>query len=363
MSIRQLTPARIAISRSVPRPEPDRTALMSAYVTRGDGIDALRRVERKVPVPGPNQVLVRMRAASLNYRDLLVIRGVDSWRPTDPRVPLSDGVGVIVRLGSEARRFERGERVAGLCLPRWLGGELSAEKNTGALGGSTTDGVLAEYRVFDEEALVAVPAHLDDAEAATLPVAALTAWHAVRHRSRVLAGDWVLLQGTGGVSLFALQFVRALGAKAIVLSRSDEKLERVRELGASVTLNTTKVPDWDERVRALTDGRGVDHVVEVVGGENLNRSLRAVRVSGSISFIGLLAGVAAPINTYEFVKRNVRLHGIETGSRAIFEDMNRWIEAHALRPVVDSVFPFAEVPSALRYLESGQQFGKVVVSL
>jgi len=336
---------------------------MQAFMTRGDGIDALQLVDLPMPRPGPRQVLVQMVAVALNFRDLLVVKGVGGWKPTAPRIPVSDGVGFVVAVGEDVTRFRIGDRVAGIFLPKWLDGELTADTYLSPLGGAAADGVLAEYRVFDEQAVVALPGHLTAAEAATLPVAGVTAWHAVRYRSNVRPGDSVLIQGTGGVSLFALQFVRELGGRAIVLSSSDEKLERVRELGAADTINYSRLPAWEDEVLVRTGGRGVDHVIEVVGGENLNRSLRAVRVSGTISFIGLLAGLAAPIETYQFVTRNVRIHGIETGSRAMFEDMNRFIEQHALRPVIDDVYPFAEFAEALRRVESGRHLGKVVVNV
>jgi NADPH:quinone reductase-like Zn-dependent oxidoreductase len=336
---------------------------MWAFSTLGDGIDALKQVELPVPSPGPREVLVRMIAVALNFRDLLVINGVGGWKPTEARIPLSDGVGVVVDAGTEVTRFQPGDRVAGIFLPKWLDGELNAETYVSPLGGASADGVLSEYRVFDEQSVVVVPRHLTDHEGATLPVAGVTAWHAVRFRSGVRSGDLVLIQGTGGVSLFALQFVLALGGRAIVLSSSDEKLNRVRSLCAADVINYSQVPRWEEEVLARTGGRGVDHVVEVVGGENLNRSLRAVRVSGTISFIGLLAGLAAPINTWEFVARNVRIHGIETGSRAMFEDMNKFMRQHAIRPVVDKVYALADFPKALRRLQTGGHFGKVVIAL
>jgi NADPH:quinone reductase-like Zn-dependent oxidoreductase len=337
--------------------------MMWAFSTLGDGIDALKQVELPAPSPGPQEVLVRMIAVALNFRDLLVINGVGGWKPTEARTPLSDGVGVVVAAGTGVTRFKSGDRVAGVFLPKWLDGELNAETYVSPLGGASADGVLSEYRVFDEQSVVAVPGHLTDHEGATLPVAGVTAWHAVRHRSRVRSGDLVLIQGTGGVSLFALQFVLALGGRAIVLSSSDEKLNRVRSLGAADVINYSQVPQWEEEVLDRTGGRGVDHVIEVVGGENLNRSLRAVRVSGTISFIGLLAGLAAPINTYEFVARNVRIHGVETGSRAMFEDMNKFIRQHAIRPVVDKVYALADIQKALRRVQSGGHFGKVVIAL
>jgi NADPH:quinone reductase-like Zn-dependent oxidoreductase len=334
---------------------------MKAFTTLGDGIAALKQVECPTPQPGPNEILVKMTAAALNFRDLMVIDGKGSWKPRGPRIPVSDGVGVVVAVGDQVARFRTGDRVAGIFTPKWLAGELTSEKAAGALGGAEADGVLAEYRVFDEQAVVGVPAHLTDVEGATLPDSAVTAWHAVRWRSRVQSRDRVLIQGTGGVSTFALQFVHALGGQPIVLSSSDQKLEKAREMGAVGTVNYKRAPAWEEEVLALTDGRGVDHVIEVVGGENLNRSLKAVRMSGTISFIGALAGLSASIDTVQIAAKNACIHGIDTGSREMFEEMNHFIAAHQLRPVIDKTYVFSEFPEALTYLASGKHFGKVTV--
>jgi NADPH:quinone reductase-like Zn-dependent oxidoreductase len=334
---------------------------MKVWTTLGDGIDNLILSERATPAPRAGEVLLKMRAASLNYRDLLVTNGVGAWKPPAARVPLSDGVGEIVAVGAGVTQWRAGARVAGIFLPRWTGGELTAEKMLGSLGGAAADGVLAEYVAFPEDAIVEVPPSLTDEEAATLPCAAVTAWHAVAERCRVGAGETVLIQGTGGVSLFALQFAAARGARPLVTSSSDRKLEKARRLGAEAVINYRESPDWDEKALALTDGLGVDTVVEVVGGENLNRSLNAVRTSGSIAFIGLIAGLSAPINTYQFVVKNVRLHGIETGSREMFAGMNEFIETNRIKPVIDRSFGFDEIADALRYLESGSHFGKIVV--
>ena len=335
---------------------------MRLYTTLGDGIDALKREERAEPRPAAHEVLVRMRAVSLNYRDLLVVRGEGHWKPNAARIPISDGVGTVVEAGAGVTRVKPGDRVAPIFLPRWLDGELTAEKGDGALGGAAADGVMAELRVLDEQAVVRVPDHLGDAEAATLPVAALTAWHAVKRRCEVQPGDRVLVQGTGGVALAAIQFVHALGAEPIVISSSDAKLERARALGAGGTVNYRDQPDWEGEIIALTGGRGVDHVIETVGGENLNRSLRALKISGSIAFIGLLAGRAGQVETWQFVARNVRLHGIETGSREMFEEMNAFIARHRIAPVVDRTFAFDELPAALRHLEGGSHFGKIAIA-
>lgn len=334
---------------------------MKVYTTLGDGVDRLNLNELSIPEVKPNEVLVKMEAVSLNYRDLLVVKGVESWKPQTPRIPISDGAGQIVALGTEISRFKVGDHVAGIFLPKWQDGELTPEQYVSPLGGAAADGVMAEYVSFDEQSVVRIPGNLSAEEAATLPAAAVTAWHAVARRSNVQPGETVLIEGTGGVALFATQFVHAMGGLPIVISSSDEKLARVKELGASSTVNYREFPDWEKQILELTNGKGVDHVVETVGGENLNRALTAVKLSGTISFIGLIAGLSAPINTYQFVTKNVRLHGIETGSREMFEEMNRFIEENQLKPVIDKTFSFNEVREALKYLESGRHFGKISV--
>ncbi len=336
---------------------------MKAFVTHGDGIENLKLIETPMPEPQAGQILVKMRAAALNFRDLLVVKGVENWKPAAARIPVSDGAGVVAAVGKDVKSLKTGDRVAGIFLPQWIEGGLTAEKYVSPLGGAAQDGVLAEYVAFDESAVVKIPESLSDEEAATLPVAAVTAWHAVGRRSRVRSGETVLIQGTGGVSLFALQFVNALGGRAFVISSSDEKLEKAKTLGAVQTINYKTFPVWEEKISELTDGQGVDHVIEVVGGENLNRSLNAVKLSGTISFIGLIAGLSAPINTYQFVTKNVTIHGIETGSREIFEELNRFVEEKKIKPVIDRVFDFENVKEALNYLESGSHFGKIVVKM
>ena len=333
-----------------------------AYVVQPPfGVDALTAVERPTPEPGPGQLLVRMRAVALNYRDLLIVGG--AWKAPAPRVPASDGVGEVVAVGPGVTRVAVGDRVAGSFYPHWVDGEATPEKLRAPLGGVAADGVLAEHVLFDAEGVAHVPAHLPDEEAATLPCAGLTAWHAIARRARVRAGDTVLVQGTGGVSLFALQFARLAGARVVVTSSSDEKLRRARALGAAEGINYRETPDWERRALELTDGRGVDHVVEVVGGEHLNRSLRAVRLGGTISVVGLLAGTHGAVDVFGIASRNATLHGIEVGSREMFEEMSAAVAASALRPVVDRVFDVADVRDALRYLESGAHFGKVCLRL
>ncbi len=335
---------------------------MKVYEIHSDkpGLDALTLTERSQPKPNAGQVLVKMHAASLNYRDLLVTKGAYGTKQFKPIIPLSDGVGEVVAVGEGVTRVQVGERVAGIFMQKFLSGELSQEKANSALGGAI-DGVLAEYVVFDEEGVVKVPEHLSDEEAATLPCAAVTAWNALIVEGQLKAGDMVLLQGTGGVSLFALQFAKIMGARVILISSSDEKLNKAEQLGADVGINYRTIPDWEEKVWELTDKTGVDHVVEVGGAGTLSKSLRAVRYGGRIALIGILTGTAGDVNTISILHKHVRVQGIYVGSRHMFEAMNRAIAISKLRPVVDRIFSFTEAKEALAYLESAAHFGKVVI--
>jgi len=335
---------------------------MKAWITAGDGIDGLRAVELPRPSPGRGEVAVEMRAWSLNYRDLLVIRGESTWRPAAPITPISDGAGVVVETGDGVARVTPGDRVSAMFLPHWRKGPLTEDVYHSPTGGPTSPGgVLADYIVLPEEHLEHVPTSLTDPEAATLPIAALTAWHAVAVRCDVRPGDRVLVHGTGGVALFALQIATALGAQVLVSTSSERKAARLHDLGAARAVNRHET---DVAAAALewTDGRGVDHVIETVGGENLNTSLRAVAIGGSIAFIGLIAGLSAPINTYEFVTKNIELHGIETGSAQMYADLARFIDNHGLKPVIDSTYPATQIAAALRRLERGGHFGKIVLT-
>jgi NADPH:quinone reductase-like Zn-dependent oxidoreductase len=335
---------------------------MKAFQIVGSfGLDNVKPVELPEPQPGPGQVLVRMRAAALNYRDLVVIKGGYGPRQKLPLIPLSDGAGEIAAVGAGVSRVKAGDRVVGCFAPAWLEGPITQEKVDSALGGFV-DGVLAESVVMNAECVLPIPTHLSYAEAAALPCAALTAWHALFVADHVQPGATVVVQGTGGVSLFALQFARMAGARVIVTSSSDQKLARAKELGASAGINYKTTPDWDKEVRKLTGGRGADHVVEVGGAGTFNRSLNSVRIGGMVTMIGVLAGASAEVKTTLILFRAVRVQGIFVGSRTMFEDMNRAISAHGLHPVLDRTFPFAEAPAALRHLESGAHFGKVVVA-
>lgn len=321
------------------------------------GLDNLKRVEQPEPQPRAGQVLLKMRAWSLNYRDLLVIKGLYNPKLPLPLVPFSDGVGEVVAVGDSVRRVKTGDRVAGCFMQKWLSGPITEPEARSTLGGGGT-GMLAEYVVLDQEGVVPVPAHLSDEEAAALPCAAVTAWHALVDSGRVKAGDSVLVLGTGGVSIFALQFARLHGASVIATSSSDAKLERAAQLGAGHGINYKTHPDWEKQVRLLTADAGVDHVVEVGGAGTLPRSLKAVRMGGHIAMIGVLSG-GGECSPMPILMKSIRVQGIYVGSRQMFEEMNRAIALHQMRPVVDRVFPFAEAPQALRYMESGSHFGKI----
>ena len=326
------------------------------------GLDSLTRTERADPRPGPGQILVAVKACSLNYRDLLVAQGAYGAPPPLGRIPLSDGAGDVVEIGAGVTRVKVGDRVAGIYMQGWTGGGVTAEVASTALGGAI-DGMLAQYVVLSEQGVVKVPAHLSYEEAATLPCAAVTAWNALVCHGRVKAGDVVVLQGTGGVSLFALQFARMHGARCIITSSSDEKLELARDMGADETINYRRDPDWGEAVLAATGGRGADIVVEVGGAGTLERSLGAVRTGGSVQLIGVLTGVVGQIPTAAILRRSITVQGIYVGSREMFEEMNRAIELHGLRPRIDRRFSFEEARAAYEHLAGAGHAGKVVIAL
>jgi len=334
---------------------------MQAYeIVSDDGIDALQLSQRDAPTPGPGEVLVAVRASSLNYRDLLTVLDPKPRGIVYPRIPNSDGAGEVLAVGQGVTRFRPGDRVAGCFFQRWSAGEITADGMASALGGAL-DGVLAEQVVLREDGLVSLPAHLSFAEGACLPCAALTAWHALVEKGRLTAGETVLLLGTGGVSVFALQFAAMHGARAVVTSSSDEKLARARDLGAWATVNYRSTPDWDARVLELTDGAGVDHVVEVGGAGTLARSINAVRVAGHIALIGVLTG--GEINPTLLMRKSIRLNGIYVGSRQMFEAMNRAIAAQQLQPVIHESFAFADARAAFHAMQAAGHFGKIVIEI
>ena len=332
---------------------------MKVWQIVGDGgIDALEMTEWPSPEPGLGQVKVRVRANSINYRDLNAVRAPGRMGLAFPRIPNSDGAGDVVAVGAGVSGIGVGDRVAGCFFQNWAAGDISAAAMASALGGPI-DGMLAEEVVLNAHGVVPVPAHLDYAEAATLPCAALTAWNGLAVSGGLKAGDTVLLLGTGGVSIFALQFCAMTGAQAIVTSKSDEKLARARKMGAWRTINYAETPDWASAVNDMTGGAGVDHVVEVGGGGTLEQSIEAVRVGGHIAMIGVLTQGA--VNPTPILRKSIRLHGIYVGSRAMFLDMNAAIEAGGLKPVLDRRFAFANAADAYRCMEAAGHFGKIVI--
>lgn len=324
------------------------------------GLDNLRLVEAPEPALGPGQVRLRVRACCLNYRDLLMVRGHYDPRLPLPLVPLSDGLGEVVELGPGVARVALGDRVCATFSPSWIAGEPDADAVRLTRGG-VVPGMLSEQVVLGEQELVRAPDHLSDVEAATLPCAALTAWSALATYGGVKAGDVVLTLGSGGVSVFALQLARLLGARVTATTSSEAKAQRLRALGAETVVRYDEDPRWGRAVRKLTGG--VDHVVEVGGAGTLAQSLEAVRPGGTVSLIGVLSGVKEPLSVLPVLMKQVRVQGILVGHRQGFEAMNRAIAAHGLRPVVDRVFPFTEARAAFEHLASGAHLGKVCIGL
>ncbi|HEY5964707.1 MAG TPA: NAD(P)-dependent alcohol dehydrogenase [Xanthobacteraceae bacterium] len=326
----------------------------------GAGIDALTMVDRAQPKPGHRQVLVKVAACSLNYRDLGIVRGTYRMGVPDNIVPLSDGAGEVVEVGPGVKRVKAGDKVTGCFFQRWPGGEAAADVHASALGGGI-DGMLAEYVVLEEEGVVKVPAHLSLEEGATLPCAAVTVWHAMMEHAKLIAGQIVLLQGTGGVSVFGLQLARAMGMQSVITSSSDAKLAKAKALGASHTVNYKSTPDWEKSAMEFTGGRGVDHVVEVGGQGTLMRSFGALRIGGKISMIGNLSGAATELNPGLIMGRRANIQGISVGSTQMFEALNRAIAASGIKPVIDKVFGFDEVKAAYNHMAAGAHFGKIVI--
>ena len=330
-------------------------------IISGDGVDALHLGERERPIPGPGQVRVRMNANSINYRDLITIEGAGARKLPFSIVPNSDGAGVITAVG-EGVKLKEGDRVTSCFFEEWIAGEITAPVMASALGGPR-QGVLAEEVILLEDGVIPTPASLTDEEAATLPCAALTAWHALTLPRPVKAGETVLLLGTGGVSVFAQQFCTMMGARTIVTSSSDDKLQKMKALGASEVINYRTNPEWDAAVLELTRGSGVDRVVEVGGPGTFDRSVNAVRVGGIIGLIGVLTGVSGAINPTPIMVKSITVKGIYVGSRTMFADMIRAIEAHNLKPVIDQTFDFKDARSAYHAMRGAGHFGKLVIKM
>jgi len=326
----------------------------------GAGIDALHVFDRPMPKPQYRQVLVKVAACSLNFRDHMMVCGSYPMAVRENLVPLSDGAGEVVEIGPGVLRVKAGDKVAGCFFQRWPGGEPGPHLQAFALGGSI-DGMLAEYVVLEEDGVVKLPAHLSLEEGAALPCAAVTAWHAMFHHAKLIAGQTVLLQGTGGVSIFGLQLAHAMGITAIVTSSSDEKLARAKALGAACGINYKTTPEWEKAAVTFNGGRGVDHVIEVGGPDSFLQSLQAIRIGGQINMVGYIGSKEGAINPLEILYRRATVRGIPVGSRESFEAMNRAIETNKMRPVIDKVFPWTDAVAAIRYMQKGKHFGKIIL--
>jgi NADPH:quinone reductase-like Zn-dependent oxidoreductase len=323
-----------------------------------DGFEALQVVDRPAPAVGPGDVRVRVRAVSLNYRDLVIARGAKKAKR--PMVPASDGAGEVVEVGAAVTRLRVGDRVAAAFFPTWLDGDLAESHHANAQGGSI-DGMLVEEKVLPQAAWVKLPEHLSFEEGATLPCAAVTAWHALFEATTLRPGDRVLAQGTGGVSIFVLQLARAAGAEVVVTSSSEEKRARARELGAAHTVDYKATPAWGEAVKAWTGGRGVDVGVEVGGPGTFDQTVTALRYGGTMSILGVLTGTRGEVNTYNLFHKGLHVHGIYVGSVRMFEALNRALAAARIHPIIDRSFDWGETRAAYEHLASGAHFGKVVI--
>ncbi len=323
---------------------------------------SLEKADVPIPEPGPRQLLVKVGAVSLNYRDKLALQGTEySAGYPLPIVPASDAAGRVVTVGSGVTRFQPGDRVISIFSPKWLSGLYRSEENSGTLG-IPLPGVLAEYIILSEEGAVATPDYLSDAEASTLPVAAVTAWAALFERCHIEPGDTVLVQGTGGVSLFALQIARAAGARVIVTSSSEAKESRVRQLGATGTINYVSEPKWGVAAKALTHGAGVDHAILMTGGDSVKQAVDALRIGGDIVIVGLLQESTFTVEILPFIFQQGSIHTLSTGSREAFEKMNRALAASQIHPVIDHQYNSSEVPQAFARLDQGA-FGKIVITI
>jgi NADPH:quinone reductase-like Zn-dependent oxidoreductase len=326
------------------------------------GLDQIKLIDVPDPAPGPGEVLVRMRAVSLNYRDLLMVQGMYARGAATggPITPFSDGCGIVEAIGPGVTRVQPGDRVATLFFQSWISGPPTLEKLSSSLG-SPIPGAGRELAVFSQEGLSKVPDFLSDQQVATLPCAALTAWRALFEDPDLRPGDTVVLQGTGGVSIFGLQFAHAAGLRTLITSSSDEKLDRAKAMGANHLVNYRREPEWAKAVRAATGGVGADLIVEVGGGGTIEQSMRAIRIGGHVAIVGVVAGLGGGFNTVSLIGNSARLQGLSVGSRDMFEAMCRFIDLHRIQPVVDKLFPWTEAKAAFTAMQGGEHFGKIVL--
>ncbi|HXS26353.1 MAG TPA: NAD(P)-dependent alcohol dehydrogenase [Steroidobacteraceae bacterium] len=350
-------------SRVEAKPIPSTQKQYRLVRTGKQGPLSLQLVDAPVHQPGPHEVLVKVHAASLNRHDIFTIKEGFGLGSRESVVPLSDGAGEVVAIGSGVTRFRVGDRVAGIFFQRWLSGRARAEFLSSVLGGEQFDGMLTQYATLNEQGLVKLPPSLSYEEGSTLPCAGVTAWNGLFTQGHLQRGDTVLLEGTGGVSSFGLVFAVAAGAKVIITSSHDEKLERAKALGAFGTINYKKTPDWEKPVRQLTGGRGVDQILEVGGKDTVPHALKSLAVGGHIALIGGLGGFGGDIPVTALLSTGSTASGIYVGSRADFEAMNAFIERHHVKPVVDRVIPFSDAKTAYELMEADQFFGKIVISM
>jgi NADPH:quinone reductase-like Zn-dependent oxidoreductase len=337
---------------------------MKAYkLLAEEGLAALSLTEQSSPSVGANDVKVRVRAVSLNYRDLIVARGAKKANRTTPITPVSDGAGEVIAVGENVSHIKPGDRVMASFFPTWIDGPLSDHHHANALGGGNVNGMLAEEVVLDQSAWLHIPEHLSFKQASTLPCAGLTAWHALFEAANLRPGDTVLLQGTGGVSILALQLARAAGATVLMTSSSEEKAKRAKTLGAAEVFDYRKNPSWGEAAKAWTKGRGVDVAVEVGGPGTFDQTITSLRYGGTMSILGVLTGTKGEVNTYAIFHKTLRVAGVYVGSVAMFERLNRALSASKIAPVVDKTFDFDQARAAYEYLQSGNHFGKVVIKV
>jgi NADPH:quinone reductase-like Zn-dependent oxidoreductase len=328
-------------------------------IAAGGGIDGLKLVDEASPEPGPRQVKVRVRATSINFRDLLVLKGFYPVTTTDPLVPGSDAAGDVIATGTAVRRFRPGDKVATSFFPNWIEGRVAPQK----IAAAQRAGTFAEEIVLDEDALVRAPSHLDYTQATTLTCAGTTAWNALFVQGALRPGSTVLLLGTGGVSIWALQLAKAAGARVIITSSSDEKLAQAKALGADAGINYRTHPAWSGEVRRLTEGAGAEIVLEVGGEKTIEQSIASVQMGGTVVIIGAVSGMGGAIVPRSLIGASIRVQGVYVGSRQMHEDLARFVEAAHITPAVGRVFGFGEAPEAFRHFEAGKHFGKVALKV